>query len=224
MKGQEQWRQLVYIVGTIHDKYAFLGESSCNAMEKKLLHLIEFGPFQFWSPVHGSLEEDYPETEEGFLAMEDFAAEAGDVTYLKWIKWYRRFPWLRRKLANLLQKPEREKLYQCIWNGIVSASESYSERTYGEEEQLRIQSARKQAEEELKQRGFVGAYPVYTKDNQKIHVVEEHPFTILEWNHYKFRIHFMMSEFKSASGHQHNSGFFKGAGRKGWIETYDYKS
>lgn len=224
VKGQEQWRQLVYIVGTIHDKYTFLGDNSCNEIEKRLLHLIEFAPFHWWSPVHGGLDEDYPETEEGILAMEYFAEEAGDREYLKWVRWYRRFPWLRKKLSNMLLKAKREKLYQCVWNTVVAASEVYPERKYNEEEMSHILKAREQADHELRRRGYDGAYPVYTKEKRKIHVVEEHPFTILEWNHYKFRIHFMVSECRAASNHQLNSGFFKGAGRKGWIETYDYKS
>lgn len=224
VKGQEQWRQLVYIVGTIHDKYTFLGDNSCNEIEKRLLHLIEFAPFHWWSPVHGSLDEDYPETEEGILAMENFAKEAGDKEYLKWIGWYRRFPWLRGVLTRKLLETKREMLYQYIWNAVVAASELYPERVYSEAEMSFISEAREQADLELKSRGYIGTYPLYTKDKQKVHVVEEHPFTILEWNHYKFRIHFMVSECRKASEHQLNSGFFKGAGRKGWIETYDYKS
>lgn len=222
--GQEQWRQLVYIVGTIHDKYSFLGETSCNEIEKKLLHLIEFGPFQYWSPVHGSLEEDYPESEEGICAMELLAKEAGDQAYWKWIQWYRRFPRLKKRLAKMLLSSKRERLYRYIWEKVELASSCYQERKYDMKIEEEISAARKQADSELKERGFTGSYPVYTKDKQKIQVVEEHPFTILEWNHYKFRIHFMISECRSASEDHRNSGFFKGAGRKGWIKTYDYKS
>ena len=222
VNGQEQWRQLVYITGTIHDKYSFLGEESCNEMEKRLLHLIEFLPFQYYSPVHGSLENDYPETEEGIAAMEYFAAQANDTTYLRWIRWYRRFPWLKKRLANMLLKPKREALYQCIYTAVKQASEMYPMRSYDEDTKKMIEEARKQADEELRRRGYEGRYPEYTKENQKIQVAEEHPFTILEWSHYKFQIHFMVSECNSAKNRL-NSGFFKGFGRKGWIETYDYK-
>jgi len=224
VKGQEQWRQLVYIIGTLHDKYSFLGEDSCNDKEKKLLHLIEFAPFQYWSPVHGSLEEDYPETEDGICAMEYFAKSVGDTSYQKWIRWYRRFPWLKKKLAKLLINSERERLYQGIYREIAEASCGYARRTYDDTTKLCIESARRQADDELRRRGYEGTYPEYTKANRKIHVVEEHPFTILEWKHYKFRIHFMVSECKCMKGEQLNSGFFKGFGRKGWIETYDYES
>ena len=223
VKGQEQWRQLVYITGTIHDKYSFLGESSCNETEKRLKHLVEFFPFQDWSPVHGSLEEDYPESEEGILAMEYYAKKAGDDSYLKWIKWYRRFPWLRKKLSKLLLDSKRERLYQEIYRDIEKASMSYPVRKYEEQAQVSVEEMRKSAEAYLKAQGYEGTYPEFQQGNRKIQAVEEHPFTILEWKHYKFRIRFMVSECKSASEQQLNSGFFQGTGRKGWIEDYDYK-
>lgn len=223
VKGQEQWRQLVYITGTIHDKYSFLGETSCNELEKRLMHLIEFFPFQYWSPVHGGLEDDYPETEEGIRAMEYYAKKAGDDIYLKWIKWYRRFPWLRKKLSQLLLDSKRERLYQEIYREIEKASSSYPSRKYDEQTQTSVEEMRKSADAYLVAQGYEGVYPEFQKDNCKIMVAEEHPFTILEWSHYKFRIRFMVSECKSVSEQQLNSGFFKGTGRKGWIEDYDYK-
>ena len=30
VKGEEQWRQLVYIIGTIYEKYDYLGEAYCK--------------------------------------------------------------------------------------------------------------------------------------------------------------------------------------------------
>ena len=223
VKGQEQWRQIVYIVGTIHDKYSFLGEESCNEMEKRLMHLIEFLPLQHWSPVHGSLEEDYPETEEGITAMEYFVEKANDKSYLRLMNWYRRYPWLRKMLAKQLLKTEREALYQCIYQEIQKASENYPSRVYELEAQNSIEDMRRRAEEYLIEQGYQGCYPEFQKGNRKIHVAEEHPFTILEWNHYKFRIRFMISECKNEKENQLNSGFFRGVGRKGWIEDYDYK-
>lgn len=223
VKGQEQWRQIVYIVGTIHDKYSFLGEDSCNEKEKRLMHLTTFLPLQYWSPVHGSLEDDYPETEAGIEAMEYFAEKANDKAYLRLMKWYRKYPWLRKFLAKQLLKTEREALYQCIYQEIKEASETYSSRVYDAEAQNSIADMRRAAEQYLLEQGYQGCYPEFQKENRKVHVVEEHPFTILEWKHYKFRIRFMISECKKEKENQINSGFFKGIGRKGWIEDYDYK-
>ena len=223
VEGEEQWRQLVYITGTMHDKFSFLGETACNELEKRLLHLIEFGPFLHWSPVHSSLEEDYPESEEGLCTMEYYAKKAGDTLYLKWIRWYRSFPWLRKKLAGLLLDVKREALYQTIYADVKKASQQYPDRVYTRELQELVNRTREQVDLDLKKQGYDGLYPDYVKENRKIHVTEEHPFTILEWNHYKFRVRFMVSECEKSSENQFNSGFFHGQGRKGWIENYDYK-
>lgn len=219
VKGQEQWRQLVYMIGTIHDKYTFLGEVFCNKKELELLHLVEFAPFRDWSPIHGSLEDSYPETEEGIAAMERFAKASGDREYVKWIGRYRRFPWLQRMLSKMLLSPKRETLYRFIYEKVAEASAMYPERQYSEEVKAQMDKARKAAKEELESRGFWGTYPIFQKEDQTILVTEEHPFTMLEWNHYKFKVQFMVSECKKIN--KLNSGFFKERGRKGWIEEYD---
>ena len=92
VKGQEQWRQLVYIIGTIYEKYDYLGEAYCNESEKELLRLVEFPPFRMWSPIHESLEEKYPATYEGVTCMERLAKKAKDTRYLWLVKLYRYFP------------------------------------------------------------------------------------------------------------------------------------
>lgn len=50
-EGQEQWRRLVYILGTLHDKYQYLGEEVCSREEQELLKLAEFSPLRRWSPL-----------------------------------------------------------------------------------------------------------------------------------------------------------------------------
>ena len=45
--GAEQWRQLVYMIGTIREKYRFLGEEVCNDQEMEIMSLIEFAPFYY---------------------------------------------------------------------------------------------------------------------------------------------------------------------------------
>ena len=221
VKGQEQWRQLVYMIGTIHDKYTFLGEAFCNEEEKVLLKLAEFTPLRRWSPIHDSLDESYVETEAGILAMKKVALEAGDQSYVRWITCYQYFPWLRTILSKKLLSPKREVLYQFLYRKISEASKKYPERLYNAEMMEHIEKMRNEAQRELLSRGFKGTYPIFEKENQGILVTEELPFTVLEWNHYKFRVSFMVSECSLANEIQLNSGFFHGRGRKGWIETYD---
>ena len=179
VKGQEQWRQLVYMLGTIHDKFSFLGEAFCNAKE------------------------------------------AGDGAYVKWISLYRRFPWLKGVLTKQLLSPKREDLYRLLFRKVAEASLLYPEREYGAEVNAQMEMVRNSVQDEMKSRGFRGTYPVFEKSNQQILVTEEHPFTILEWNHYKFRVQFMVSECRTSQENKLNSGFFHGRGGKGWIETYD---
>lgn len=225
VKGQEQWRQLVYMIGTMYDKYEYLGEAVCNEKEMQLLKLVEFAPFQEWSPIHESLEEHYPETYEGIENMEKLAREAGDLGYLRWISLYRRFPCkvLRNILQEKLLHPKRENLYQLICQKVEEASSSYPKRKYGKEITREIEDAREKLHKDFWEKGFSGTYPEYEKGEIKILVTEEQPFTILEWDDYKFRIQLMVSKCERPILHRRNSGFFKGRGRKGWIENYDYK-
>ena len=60
---------LVYMVGTIHDKYAFLGPDAVHDAEFALLPLVHFGPFRFYSPIDEPLDDRYPENEDGWTYM-----------------------------------------------------------------------------------------------------------------------------------------------------------
>ena len=57
VKGQEQWRMLVYMVGTIADKYMYMGKEYCNETECFIQSLIYFAPFRRWTPVPDDLME-----------------------------------------------------------------------------------------------------------------------------------------------------------------------
>lgn len=132
MKGQEQWRQMVYIVGTIYDKMEYLGKESCNRQEKEILPLIGFAPFRRWSPISDSLEDVYPPTPEGTECMKRLAAEAGDNGYVRMIKIYEKLPfrWMEKILARRLCSPKRESLYRLICDKTAKASGQYQERHY----------------------------------------------------------------------------------------------
>ncbi|MCI5623882.1 MULTISPECIES: DUF3878 family protein [Anaerostipes] len=220
VKGQEQWRQLVYMVGTIYEKYEYLGDDVCNSLEKELMGLIEFAPFRHWSPIREPLDDRYPATYEGITCMERLALEAGDMEFVKLLKVYRMFPF--RKIENFLSKkmlsPKREPLYHCIYEKIQAASSAYPKRDYGERMNQQIQSKRENLDLKLKRKGYKGEYPLYRKGITTILATEEHPFTILDWDDFTFRIQLMVSECNRGNA-GFNSGFFKGPGRKGWIKN-----
>ncbi|MEF2877755.1 MAG: DUF3878 family protein [Blautia sp.] len=218
VKGQEQWRQLVYLVGTIYDKYQYLGEKLCNSIEKELLLLMEFAPFRYWSPIRESLDNWYEDTKRGALCMKDLARKAGDKEMEFWAGLYGKIPfsWLSRHIAHRMERPGREKLYRSIWKLVEEASASYPARSYGKDADEKIEIERKETEKQLKALGMQGQYPFFWHKDLQVTAMEEHPFTILEGEDFKFRIQLMVS--RTGKGGGWNGGFFKGKGRAGWIE------
>ena len=175
VKGQEQWRMLVYMVGTIADKYMYMGKEYCNETECFIQSLIYFAPFRRWTPVPGDLMEyHFPARVEGIDIMEEL---------------------------------------------VIKASKDYPERNYGKQINERIKEKRKALEQELLQKGYTGKYPVFSKKNTTVRVMEEQPYVtaILEWDDYKYKQQLMISECSAKRYDGINAGFFKGIGRHGRI-------
>ena len=72
-----------------------------------------------------------------------------------------------------------------------------------------------------KEQGFTGTYPQYESEHLSVCVTEEHPFTILESEDFKFKIQLMISECREKHPRK-NAGFFKGYQRKGKIKRLDF--
>lgn len=214
--GQEQWRQLVYIIGTVYDKWSYIGEQSCNAPELQLLPLMNFAPFRYWSPIHEELDF-YPDRKEGLDCMVSLAKQAGDTDYLAILQQYENNSGqdMTEQLAQELTKPERVELYRVIWEKLFQAASHYPVRDYGMVLNTKMASERKQVTEFLHQHGFEGRYPCFRRDTMQIVAVEEHPFTVfgLEYENFTFRIQFMVSETEKLHNIW-NAGFFEGTG---WI-------
>jgi hypothetical protein len=197
-RGEEHWRMLVYMVGTIHDKYAFLGPDSVNDAEFALLPLVHFGPFRFYSPIDEPLDDRYPENEDGWTCMRNLALEAGDTDYVKMIdraNALKKLPFIRtdtliKNLANALSLSRRKPLFEHIYSKVCEASSRYPERTYSPETIFEMEKARKATDAGLRAEGFTGEYPAYTKGGMSAIVFEEHPFTVqeLDYEGFAFRI------------------------------------
>lgn len=232
VNGQEQWRQLVYMMGTVYDKYEYFGEMLCNPQEIELLPLMEFAPFRFWSPIHESIVAEYPDTLDGILLMQQLANEANDKCLGFLLKCYASYPnsWLIKLICRYLASPKGQSIYRVIWEKIQQASCQYPSRDYGAEKNLKIQLERERVAQELYKKGYQGTYPIFWNDNQQITVAEEHPFTILDWEDFNFRMQYMISETTqpvsamSRTGEWNidnlpiNFGFFQKKDRKGWIK------
>lgn len=216
VKGQEQWRQMVYITGTIYDKYEYLGNLVCSPAEKELLPLMEFAPFRMWSPVHESLEQNYPDTWDGLNTMKMLAHETNSHTFCLLLALYPFLSagWYTRFLAHCLTLPLGQKIYERLYQKIKTASEKYSARSYAPEHKQYIQQQRTQAIKTLHQHGFTGTYPYFQKGRWQVIAAEEHPFTILESKDFTFRIQYMVS-YSQKQGL--NAGFFRKHGNHGAI-------
>lgn len=219
VSGQEQWRQLVYIIGTIYDKFEYLGTEVCTEEEIELLPLMEFAPFRAWSPVNESLDEHYPDTLEGVDYMRKLALECGNKRFAKLLDFYKKKPaiWLERLIENFLTGTKGMGLYRITCEKVKAASEGYPQRDYGAAVNTEIQKQREKVTQTLHSKGFQGNYPCFQRDDMQIVAAEEHPFTILESEDFNFRIQFMVSESKLDFAVV-NAGFFKGRGNRGWIE------
>jgi len=231
VKGQEQWRRLVYIIGTIHDKYHYMGASLCNETECQLAALMGFGPLRYYSPIRESLDEYYEDSEEGLNTMEDLAEEAGDRRFVRFLyvyRWmllgawgpFRRgtlfYRWMTGVVAKAMNRMARMELYQLIERKVQKAAMEYPERRYQAELEDAVKKERDFVSRKLEDMGFSGVYPLFYKGTTQILAMEEHPFVVMESEQYHFRIQFMVSEARLSSG-KINEGFFRKKGNRGWI-------
>lgn len=216
-KGQEQWGQLVYIIGTMYDKYAFLGEESCNEVERSLLELIEFAPFRYHAPAKQLFEDLYETTRQGSSKMMELSKAAGDFSYYFATAVYHvcQWEWLAGILSKMLTNPHRYRLYEYIYKLAVEGAGRYSKRKYSKELEEEMQQKRKEADNQLKSKGYSGEYPEYIKENVYVRVTEEHPFTLMDWENASFKQTLMVSEC-SQKYKGFNMGFFKGRKLKGY--------
>lgn len=217
VKGAEHWRRLVYIIGTIYDKYEYMGTKVCNEKELALLPLMEFAPFRMYSPIHESLNASYPETSAGLDCITALAKAVNDKAFLKLLAFYKKLPapFVRKLLFQALNHPKRQKLYELIFYKVQEASMEYPERSYSPAFDDYIVKSRTKVSMQLQKMGFHGNYPLFSRENLQILAMEEHPFTILEAKDFSFRIQFMMSKASDSSGL--NMGFFKKRDNQGLI-------
>ncbi len=222
--GEEQWRRMVYMIGTIYDKVKFSPEPACTPEEEALAPLMEFCPFRVYSPVHESILALYPETGDGAKAFAALAAEAGDKGLTRMVRLYDRFPnpVLAIIIANRLMKAKSAPVYQLLWEKLSAASGQYPARDYGEETNAKHQAERNKVTAALLEHGFTGTYPLFRKPGMEVYAAEEQPFTILENEGNHFNIQFMVSEYpEHRKPLSFNYGFFHKATHRGYIYRHE---
>lgn len=222
VKGQEQWRQLVYMIGTVYDKYQYMGEEYCNSLETKLIRLMEFAPLRTFTPIKDPIDSWYPDTKEGCRIMREEAEKAKDLILKYLVMIYEKWPsyFLERTIAGRLGGLAGRRIYRQIRTMVENASQQYPERKYGERLRTEIEESRSSLDRSVKEAGFTGSYPDYKKENIALYAAEEHPFTIMEWEEFQYRIQLMVSEYKNTAvcaREDRNGGFFTGGRRSGYI-------
>lgn len=216
VSGQEQWRRLTYIIGTMHDKYEYLGAGACSDLELELLPLIGFRPFRMYSPIEDTLDGRYCERADAARLMSDLAREAGDRNFARWSALYARLP-LRLLAAGLgayLATERASKLYAHIYKKAMAAAGGWPDRDYGREENARIRAMRRAAQEHLAALGFSGIYPLFSRGDIQVLAAEEHPFTEFESEDFRFTIRYMVSV---SPRHSVCAGFFSGEKNRSFI-------
>lgn len=188
-----RWRALVNTSCVLFDKRRFAGEELCSPPEREVMALIGCAPFRYWSPISDSLDAWYADTDEGMEAMAGVCERVGARRLARQMRFYRRHPWaaLVPVLARRLCSPEGERVLEALQEQVRQGSLYWEARDYGPENSARIAAARQRVERLLLQRGFQGSWPDYRLGAQQVHVVEEQPFTRLEWEGAACRFHLL---------------------------------
>lgn len=235
VKGQEHWRQLVYRLGIVKDKYQFLGEEYCSSEEKELLPLLEFAPFRSWISVPWDEGKLFRSSRDGMKAFLDIVREVQDERYERVLRLYmesagsRRESRLENKLHDMLNLPEHIRIYDRIREKINTASAVYKERSFGPAGDSLICEKRRAVEEMFWKNGFRGEYPWFKKHNDQMEIscymLEEQPF--VQAGRRKYRFYYFWSETddrgKRDVRHYINEGFFSGKGRRCRIQAEEMK-
>lgn len=202
--GEEEYRRLVYIVGTIRDKIVYCGEEYGNEQEMELIPLMEFAPFYYWSPVDEPLDEWYEASEKGTQCMIRLADEVKDGSLVRLLKIFLflqkngfRSRFIDTWMAKELRKKKHRKLYEAIDHKICQASLCYPKRMHGEKMTGLMEKQRKLAAWELLNEGYrqmeEEVLPCFCKGTEQVILLEEIPFTVseLEFDGYSYRLYAM---------------------------------
>lgn len=231
-KGEDIYRRLCYIIGTIYDKYKFLGQESCNEREFQAMQLLGCKAFRYYSPIDDPIDVYYEEEElerlRGDQMLRVIADDVGCKKLTKELDHYikRSQSVLRnvgedkqvKRIADMLLEEENWPIYDALLDILSECSRDYPVRCYDAARQQEFDQIRSEVHTKMAALGFEGNYPDYHKDTCAISIVEEHPFTIeeMEYEDFSFNQHFIVSIDETESDKIH-MGFFSGKGHRGFV-------
>lgn len=191
VKGQEKWRRIVYVIGSIQEKASIVGEEVCLEGELYLAKLTGFAPFRYWTPLDISLDYYYEDSLEGILVMKEILARLGEKKLLGLVEGYEE-DYIEgritdRKIKRLAKALiQSQSLYNFLETETDALSSHYKPRVYDAAESAKMEELRKKSCQEYYKKGFQGAYPILYKGRKKVIFYEEHPYILREFEYEGF--------------------------------------
>lgn len=153
-KGWEHLRNLEFQIAVIRDKLDYLGEGSCNDLEKKIASLKNFPPLNY--TCFPAVPERYivpiadawTPSAEAVSYFKELCREAEDKTLFSMTLAYEKHPTKRRAkaIAVKLTMTGHKKVSDLLYERISLAASAYPKRDYGEEKNALRANGMKKAE------------------------------------------------------------------------------
>lgn len=184
VKGYEYLRVLEYQIAILRDKLDYLGEAVCTKEELKLAHLKEFPPLNYTNYPSASLQYIYPMEDPWRLSpqaaelMHEIANEVGDLEFAKHLMRYEKNPskQMARSMAKRLRKKKHQGIVHYLKKQIELAASVYPRRSFGLEEDQKIQKWMDQALAQQNRWAEKGIYSEIYREEPFVHDTD--PF---EW-------------------------------------------
>ena len=175
VKGYEYLRLLEYRLAILRDKCDYLGMDCSTPEERKLASLVEFPPLNYC--CYPAVPEKYivprenpwQPSNEAINLMIEIAKEAEDKLCVHILSYYKknRSKIMSRLIARMLHRKKHIKIIRILTKKLKKAASIYPVRSFGIENDIRIQKYLKKAnqrKQQLKEKGI------------KADIIREEPF------------------------------------------------
>ena len=154
VSGYEYLRQLEYRIAIARDKSDYLGEEFCTEEEQKLVQLADFPPLNYccYPAVPRQYivpkEEPWIPTDASFLVMEKLIKEAKDLSLLRLLHIYEKFPrpFTARIFAWVLHRNRHAAVIDLLTEKIKKEAGNYPDRSFDKETDSQLKLLLEKAE------------------------------------------------------------------------------